>query len=105
MAKKLVAVTNIKFNGELLPAGEPLDASKFDKKQLEALYDAGAVRVDEGSDEKTETKTTETPETATPQATTSADQSAQASSPAATTSSPKAAAATRESTSGKSAAK
>ena len=59
MGKKLVAVTEIRHNGEVTSAGETLDASKFDKKQLEALYDAGAVRVDEDDQE---TEATETPE-------------------------------------------
>lgn len=94
MAKKLVAVTNIKNNGEFTPAGETLDASKFDKKQLEALYDAGAVRVDGSDTSKTETESTSTNVT-------SADQSAEASSPANTTSSTKAAAGTKETVSGK----
>lgn len=51
MGKKLVAVTEIRHDEEVFAAGETLDASKFNKKQLEALYDAGAVRVDESEDE------------------------------------------------------
>lgn len=68
MAKKLVAVTEIRHNDEIIPAGETLDTSKFDKKQLEALYDAGAVRVDDGADEaeKTSTETPENTETVKP---------------------------------------
>lgn len=52
MAKKLVAVTGIKHNGEFFPAGEPLDTGKFDKEELKQLHDAGAVKV-EGEDDPT----------------------------------------------------
>jgi hypothetical protein len=52
MAKKLVAVTNIKHNGEYIPAGEAIDASKFEKDELKQLHDAGAVKV-EGEDDPT----------------------------------------------------
>lgn len=55
MAKKLVAVTEIRHDDLVIPAGETLDASKFEKSQLEALYDAGAVRVDDGQQETTNT--------------------------------------------------
>lgn len=79
MAKKLIAVTEIRHNDEIIPAGDTLDASKFDKKQLEALYDAGAVRVDDGSSDTAPTND----ETAI-----SADQSAAASSPAKATPAP-----------------
>lgn len=99
MAKKLIAVTEIRHDNEIIPAGETLDASKFDKKQLEALYDAGAVRIDDGSsnDEAAREATVQTSEE-NPQANDSATQSAEASSPvkATTTSSPKAAAVTKE---------
>lgn len=100
MAKKLVAVTEVRHNDEVIAAGETLDASKFDKKQLEALYDAGAVRVEEGS----ETTTTQTQETESTRVT-SADQSAEASSPAKTTSSTQAAAGSKETVNAKSGAK
>lgn len=99
MAKKLIAVTEIRHDDKITPAGETLDASKFDKKQLEALYDAGAVRIDDGSSDEDAAKqaTTEVTET-NPQTNISADQSAEASSPvnAGTTSSPKAAAGSKE---------
>lgn len=108
MAKKLVAVTEIRSADEVVPAGETLDASKFSKKQLEELYDAGAVRIDDGSsdEEAAQTATDET-KTETSQTYVSADQSAEASSPvnAGTTSSPKAAAVTKETTSGKGSSK
>lgn len=73
MAKKLVAVTEIRHDDKIIPAGATLDASMFEKSQLEALYDAGAVRVDEGSNDAPATNET---------AKTSAEQSAEASSPA-----------------------
>lgn len=47
MAKKLIAVTAIRHNGEDMPANEPIDTSKFTKDELKALYDAGSVRVDD----------------------------------------------------------
>lgn len=50
MAKKLVAVTGIKHNGEFVQAGEAIDASKFSKEELKQLHDAGAVKVDGDED-------------------------------------------------------
>jgi hypothetical protein len=47
MAKKLIAVTGIKHNGEEFAANEELDTSKFTKDELKSLHDAGAVRVDD----------------------------------------------------------
>lgn len=47
--KKLVALTNVKHNGEETAAGAELDASQFSKEQLQELVDAGAVEV-QGSD-------------------------------------------------------
>jgi hypothetical protein len=47
MAKKLIAVTAIRHNGEDMPANEPVDTSKFTKEELKALYDAGSVRVED----------------------------------------------------------
>lgn len=55
MAKKLVAVTEIRHDDKVIPAGDTLDASMFDKNQLEQLYDAGAIRVDDGSESTTAT--------------------------------------------------
>ncbi len=60
MAKKLVAVTAIKHDGEEFADGSELDASKFSKEQLKDLYDAGAVEVKE-TDEETEPETVQTP--------------------------------------------
>lgn len=52
MAKKIIAVTEIRHDHGITPAGETLDASQFDKKQLEQLYDAGAIRVEDGSENR-----------------------------------------------------
>lgn len=60
MAKKLVAVTSIKHDGEEFDEGTELDASKFSKEQLKDLYDAGAVKVAD-SDEDAEQPTVQTP--------------------------------------------
>lgn len=78
MAKKLVAVIEIHHGDYVVPVGDTLDASNFSKKELEALYDAGAVRVDGGSGN--EESNTQEP--------ISADQSAAASSPAKATPAP-----------------
>lgn len=52
MGKKVVAVTNIKHDGETIEAGATVDASKFEKDELKALYDNGAVTVEDGPDEE-----------------------------------------------------
>lgn len=56
MSKKIVAITQIHHgmaDGEtyIVQAGEEVNPGKFTKEQLEALYDAGAVSVDEGAEE------------------------------------------------------
>lgn len=52
MAKKLVAVTGIRHNGEDFEAGSELDTTLFTKEELKSLYDAGAVEVkDDGKSE------------------------------------------------------
>jgi hypothetical protein len=48
MAKKLIAVTNIRHSGEDFEAGSELDTTKFTKEELKSLYDAGAVEVQDG---------------------------------------------------------
>lgn len=50
MAKKLIAVTNIKHDGNLFDAGAELDPKGFSREQLQALYDAGSVVVTDGAD-------------------------------------------------------
>lgn len=47
MAKKLIAVTAIKHNGEDFEAGSEVDTAKFTKDELKSLHDAGAVRVED----------------------------------------------------------
>jgi hypothetical protein len=65
MAKKLIAVTTIRHNGEDMPANEPVDTSKFTKDELKALYDAGSVRVEDdgraGPDTSVEAASPENP--------------------------------------------
>lgn len=43
MAKKIVAVTGIKHDGETIDAGSPIDPSKFTKDELKELHDNGAI--------------------------------------------------------------
>lgn len=43
MAKKLVAVTGIKHNGDFFEAGKPVDPSQFSKAELKELHDNGAL--------------------------------------------------------------
>lgn len=108
MAKKLVAVTEIRHDDQVIAPGETLDASKFDKKQLESLYDAGAVRVDDGStDAEAAQADTEKTDEENPQSVVSANQSAAASSPvnAAVPPTGAKAAGTKETANGKSGAK
>lgn len=62
MAKKLIAVTMIRHNGEDMPAGEPVDTSKFTKDELKALYDAGSVRVEDDGKEGPDTSVASSPE-------------------------------------------
>lgn len=62
MAKKLVAVTSIKHNGELFPAGESINPAKFDKEELKQLHDAGAVKVEGEDDPSPEELAPEQPE-------------------------------------------
>lgn len=82
MAKKLVAVTEIRYDDQVVPAGETLDASKFDKKQLEELYNAGAVRIDDGSSDESSSELPEDQKQLHAENQyVSADQSAEASSP------------------------
>lgn len=61
MAKKVIANTGIKhiFDGQdyLVLAGEVVDTSKFSKEQLEQLYDAGAVTIEETKDVEIESST------------------------------------------------
>lgn len=47
MAKKLVAVTNIKHNGEEFDAGQPVDPSQFSKAELKELHDNGAIVIED----------------------------------------------------------
>lgn len=49
MQKKLVAVTDIKHDGERYEAGSELDPAKFDKSELRALLDNGAIEVVDGA--------------------------------------------------------
>lgn len=50
MAKRLVAVTNIKHNGNFIKFGEVLDHKLFTQEQLKRLYDAGAIRLEVDSE-------------------------------------------------------
>lgn len=43
MAKKLVAVTGIKHDGDFFEAGDEVDPSKFSKAELKELHDNGAI--------------------------------------------------------------
>lgn len=63
MAKKVIAKTNISYgksDGETvqIPAGEEVDTKGLGmtRKQLEELYDAGALEFDETADERNEDK-------------------------------------------------
>jgi hypothetical protein len=58
MAKVLVATTNIKHDGETFEPGTEFsaeDAKRFSKDQLQALYDSGALVVEDKKDETPET--------------------------------------------------
>jgi 3-keto-L-gulonate-6-phosphate decarboxylase len=43
MAKRIVAVTAVKHNGDTFDAGAPIDPSKFSKEELKELHDNGAI--------------------------------------------------------------
>lgn len=58
--KKLVALTNIKHDGNEINAGDEVDAGMFSKEQLQDLVDNGAVEVS-GSDNKSDDKPAEAP--------------------------------------------
>lgn len=45
MAKKVLATTDIRHNGETYLNGTELDTSLFTKVQLRELHDAGAIEV------------------------------------------------------------
>ena len=47
MAKKLVAVTGIKHNGDMFEAGEPIDPTQFTKAELKELHDNGAIVIED----------------------------------------------------------
>ncbi len=68
MAKKIVAVTNIRHDGETYLAGEPLEPGKFSKEVLKVLHDNGAVAVvnDEKLEEPAEPAETKPEEPAKP---------------------------------------
>ena len=61
MAKKIVAVTDIRHDGDTYPAGQPLDPAKFSKDVLKELHDNGAVVIvdDKAGDVKAEDLTPE----------------------------------------------
>lgn len=64
MAKKLVAVTGIKHNGEDFAAGEAIDPSKFSREELKDLHDNGALVISDDTkaeDVKVEEVTPEAP--------------------------------------------
>ena len=46
MAKRLVAVTNIKHNGIMIEFNTTLDHTLFTKEELKNLYDSGAIRLE-----------------------------------------------------------
>lgn len=55
MAKKLVvAVTRVKYNGQVALPGQPLDPSKLTKEQLGKLYEAGAIKVVDATQDEDE---------------------------------------------------
>jgi hypothetical protein len=50
MSKIVIAVTNIKHNGVRYLANEPIPVEEFTKAQIESLYDAGAIKIQEVAD-------------------------------------------------------
>lgn len=62
MAKKIVAVTDVKHNGDTYPAGSELDPSQFNRDELKQLHDAGAIVVNDDSKPDDVTANTLTPE-------------------------------------------
>lgn len=62
MAKKLVALTNIKHDEDFYEAGSEMDSSKFTEDQLKELMDNGAIEVQEGSEKKSSSAATATNE-------------------------------------------
>ena len=54
MVKKIYAVTNIKGSDVEVTAGEEIDKAQFSSDELKGLYDAGAIEVREGGEEKIE---------------------------------------------------
>ena len=47
MAKRLVAITDIKHNGDFFGAGKPIDPSQFSKAELKELHDNGAIVIED----------------------------------------------------------
>lgn len=62
MAKKIVAVTDVKHNGETYPAGSELDPSQFNRDELKQLHDVGAIVVNDDTQPDDVTANTLTPE-------------------------------------------
>lgn len=56
MAKKVVALTNIKYGDGEYAVGAEVDTVKFSKEQLAELYDAGAIDVRAVDDEPAKTE-------------------------------------------------
>lgn len=56
MAKKVVALTNIKYGEGEYAVGDEVDTVKFSKEQLAELYDAGAIDVRAVDDEPAKTE-------------------------------------------------
>lgn len=50
MTRRLVAVTDISHNRETTISGDPIDPTKFSKEQIQALYESGALRIEEVPD-------------------------------------------------------
>jgi hypothetical protein len=64
MAKKLIAVTNVKHDGVWYDAGSELDPAMFEKKDdLKKLWDMGAVSVEDAEEAPTVQTTSEVDQT------------------------------------------
>lgn len=80
--KKLVAITKVKHNGTMYEPGDTLNMEGMDKKTIESLFDAVAIKVDDGGtdtedDEKAKSNA-EAKEKADAEAKTKADEEAKA---------------------------
>lgn len=65
MAKKLVAVTDIRHDGKDYAAGSTLNKDEFTQDQLKQLYDNGAVKIEDTDDK--EATSSAAPDTSAPE--------------------------------------